>query len=378
MFPNLESHVFNSYLLQSSNTFCGCDDRNISCQSWLALYNWTRNTYTVFTKAPELMMIQLHEDFEFLNTYFAEKNGRPKLKSEIRKALTAMNSFLRVVWDASIAGACNENSLILPDGYEISKKYVKLLGYTGIEVRDNSLYTNNYVGMFSALKQLTQQTDGFAPPWKFRNETFSPELSVYANGFRRFVRCVYDKNAISAVDVFGRLSGNIDAYNKLIQWLKSNGYKYGVCFDISEVKDLEASGISFKKNIKGANITDDYFMVYDHEHIGIRAEYSTLHNPPQSFHLTIQNPRDILSNFKILPQIIQKFIVSYHAKCNNCGYCTQRNKGKSKPFTIQAIFKGKTYSFCPINHVYTYCWQTLSDELVDGFIAYLGYIQDKI
>ncbi|MEG0229123.1 MAG: hypothetical protein RR640_00800 [Oscillospiraceae bacterium] len=118
--------------------------------------------------------------------------------------------------------------------------------------------------------------------------------------------------------------------------------------------------------------------MYDHDHIGFRTEYSIMRTPVQSYHLTIQNPRDILTNFETLPMILQNFIVKYHAKCNNCGYCTQRSKGKQKPYTIVAKFKNKSIAFCPINYVYTYCWNSLNDELADELIAYLEYLQKTI
>jgi hypothetical protein len=374
MYKNLESRIFNAYLLQSSHKFLRCEENNVDCELWLALYNWTRNAYTVFAEAPELMLKQLHEDTDFRNTYIAEQNGRPKLKDEMRKAITAMNNFLRVVWEATLAGVCYDNALLLPDDYIISKKYVELLRHTGIEMINNRLCANEYCGMFSALWQLTMQTDGFTPPWKYRESIFSPELSVYANGFRRFARCVYDENAIPMIDLFRGLSKNTVAYDRLILFLNNKGFKYGFCLDSSEVKNMESLGISYLKNIKGNETPDGLFIVYDHDHIGFEAWFSALQEPPYGYKLVIQKPRDILSNFDTLPQTVRKFIVDYHAKCDNCGYCSQRNHGKSKPFTIYAEYEGKKYPFCPINHVYSYCWDVLSDELVDGIIAYLDYL----
>lgn len=376
MYKNLESRIFNAYLLQSPHEFPGCGQNNADYESWLALYHWTRNAYSVFVKAPELMVSQLHEDTEFRNTYFAVNNGGPKLKDEMRKAITAMNNFLRVLWEAVFAGVCIGNTLMLPDDYKITKKQAELLGYTGVEMKNNHLYADNYSGMFFALRQLTMQTDGFAPPWKYREATYSPELSVYANGFRRFVRCVYDEKAIPLIDLFDGLSENTAAYDRLLMWLNNNNFQYNFCLDTSEVKNMESSSISFKKNIYANEVSDGLLMMYDHEHIGIEAWLSALHEPPQGFRLVIQKPRDILAGFDTLPQTVRRFIVNYHAKCNNCGYCSQRSKGKSKPFTIYAEYDGKTYPFCPINHVYSYCWDVLSDELVDGLIAYLDYLQN--
>jgi hypothetical protein len=375
MYNSLESHVFDSYLQRSPSQFAGCDDSGEDYDTWLSLYNWTRNTYLFFSKKPELLIKQLHDDCDLpgiFGTYSTLQNGA-KIKTALRKAIAAMNSLLQFVWETTLVSECNDNLLVLPEDYIISKKYMTLLNYTGIEIIDNCLIANDYSGMFSALKELTKHTDGFAPPWNYRNEPYSHQLSIYANGFRRFIRCIYDKNSISLVDLFGGLSGDIDAFNRLIGWLKDNNYQQGLCLDTS---NFESSGISFKKNVTGNNISNDNLLLYDHDHIGFRAEYCVIRTPRQSFHLTIQNPRDILSSFEVLPPIVQKFIINYHAKCWNCGYCTQRSNGKCKPYTMIVKFESKSYPFCPINHLYSYCWNTLTNELVDGLIAYLEYIQN--
>jgi hypothetical protein len=374
MYTSLESRVFDSYFKQSPNEFAGCDESVVSKNSWLSLYNWTRNTYQFFANNPELLIKQLHEDCDLpgiFGTYSTIKNG-DKIKTALRKAITALNSLLQFVWESTIVGECNynEKSLILPEDYKIAKKYITLIGFTGIAVVGNSLVAEDYAGMFSALKELTKQMDDFVPTWCHENGNCSAEL----NGYRRFVRCIYDKNFTSWINIFGDLSCDINAFNRLAQWLKDNNYMEGIWLDTSNNKSFESSGISYKKNITGENISNGNIYLYDHDHIGFKAQYSVIRTPAQSFHLTIQNPRDILSSFETLPPILQNFIVKYHAKCNHCGYCIQRSKGKCEPYTIVAKFKGKAFPFCPIKYVYSYCWNSLNDEIVDGLIAYLQYL----
>jgi|GEM_PF-6111680 hypothetical protein len=374
MYANLESRVFDSYLKQSPNEFAGCDESVVSKNYWFALYNWTRNTYQLFANNPEFLIKQLHENCDLpgiFGTYSTLENGA-KIKAALRKAIAAMNSLLQFVWESTLAGKCNDGSLTLPENYKIPKKYITLLGHTGITVADNSLIANDYAGMFSALKELTKQTDDFVSTWSHHaNGNCSAEL----NGYRRFVRCVYDKSLASWFDIFGDLSGDITAFNKLTRWLKDNNFQEGIWLDTGS---FESPGVSFKKNITGENLSNGNIYLYDHDHIGFKSQYSIIRMPAQSFHLTIQNPRDILSSFETLPPILQNFIVKYHAKCNNCGYCTMRSKGKCKPYTIIAKFEGKAYPFCPIHHVYSYHWNSLNDEIVDGLAAYLQYLQNFI
>lgn len=379
MYVSLESRVFDSYLIQSPKEFAGCDDSAVDKSSWLALYRWTRSTYSIFAKKPELLIKQLHDDCDLpgiFDTYSSFENGA-KIKTALRKAITAINSLLQFVWETALISECNEMSLTLSDNCKITKKYATLLGHTGITVTDSCLIADDYRGMFSALKELTKQTDGFTPTWNYRDQAYTPKLSIYTNGYRRFVRCSYDKSSNFSIDLFSDLSGDTKAFNRLIGWLKDNNYEQGLWLDSSDAKNFESSGISFKKNITGENISNENLYLYDHDHIGFKAEYSVIRTPAQSFHLTIQNPRMILSSFEALPPILQSFIAKYHAKCNNCGYCTQRSKGKCKPYTIVARLEDKSYPFCPINHVYSYCWNTVSDEVADGIIAYLKYIRSN-
>jgi hypothetical protein len=185
---------------------------------------------------------------------------------------------------------------------------------------------------------------------------------------------VYDETEDSVKDVFRRLSGSASAFDALVKWLTDNGYQYA--FNPKN-NNMEQSAITFMKTIDGS-VPSGGFDIYDHTHIGVRMEFNALEKPPQKFCLTIQKPREILNAFSGLPPEVQKFIVQHHCKCAGCGYCTQRSRGKNKPFTICAEYDGKTYPFCPIQHVYTYRWTELNDELKNGITAYLDYLQNTI
>lgn len=111
--------------------------------------------------------------------------------------------------------------------------------HTGIVLKRRSLYAENYPGMFSAIKDLVS----------------------YPNGFKRFVRCSYNENSDVMILVYKQFTGNDSAFEKLVDWLRKNDYKYTVTLDDSEVQDFESSRISFMKNITGNNTT--IFPGYD-------------------------------------------------------------------------------------------------------------------
>ncbi|WP_313561054.1 hypothetical protein [Ruminiclostridium cellobioparum] len=144
------------------------------------------------------------------------------------------------IFNPFVLGGNIQNSiLIISEDIKITPKNIKLLEHTGIVLKRRSLYAENYPGMFSAIKDLVS----------------------YPNGFMRFVRCSYNENSDVMILVYKQFTGNDSAFEKLVDWLRKNDYKYTVTLDDSEVQDFESSRISFMKNITGNNTT--IFPGYD-------------------------------------------------------------------------------------------------------------------
>ena len=349
MYKNLESRIFNSYLLQSAPELLVCNESSLSREAWESLYNWTKNTYNFFGEHPELIMKIIHEDDAHQGWY-----GKmvPQLKADMLKCFKSMNGLLELVWNCILVGNIQDDLLMITDDIKITPRNICLLGYTGIKVKNGSLQAKDYPGMFSA----------------------ACNLSFYPDGFRRFVRCLYNGNSDIMISIYRQFAGDNIAFDKLISWLRENNYKYAVTLDDSEMKIFESSKISFTKNIYG-NETD--FSGYDHEHIGFIAYFCALKGQQSVFRLLIQRVRDVLADFNNLNPVLQKFIIDNHARCNNCGYCTQRSKGKQKPYTIITYYKNYKYALCPINYVYTYHWGKINDKLAECIIAFLKYFEER-
>lgn len=95
MYKNLESRIFNSYLLQSAPELSICSDSSLSKDAWQSLYNWTQNTYSFFSEHPESIMKEIHEDDAY--PWGMRAIEKPKLKTNMRKSLKTMNSLLQLV-----------------------------------------------------------------------------------------------------------------------------------------------------------------------------------------------------------------------------------------------------------------------------------------
>lgn len=179
-------------------------------------------------------------------------------------------------------------------------------------------------------------------------------------------------------DIFRPFAVDLEAYDRLIGWLLSKGYHYHPRMNRSDVNNFEATEISFMKNINGQNTMIG--SMYEHDHIGIFITFNALTRGQTFFMLSAQDVRETLSQLDSLKPEMQKFLIEYHARCDGCGYCTQRNRARTsnpRPYTINVDYSGTQYSLCPINYVYTYCWCTLNEVLVDGIIGYLELMERK-
>jgi hypothetical protein len=353
-YKNLESRMVNAYLLQSAPIFEPDTNCSVSESEQKELYEWTRQVYAEIVQAPELLVKVIHEDDAHPNRFNKVSYGKPQLISDMRKVNKAMNELMQGIWNMVIACKIVSNEFRLPDDYIVPKKYSNHLEKLGIHIEQNVIHTTRPI--LSAIKNLAK----------------------YENGFERFIRCSYQEDMSVFIDTFRPFAINEKAYDRLIQWLQSNGFQYQARLNGGEVKNLEASQILFMKNIHGQEV--DFKSMYDHDHIGLFVHFTAVIKEPTAFLLLAQDVRETLNAFDSLKPELKRFIIYYHARCNGCGYCTQRNRGKTpniKPYTIIVEYEGSKHALCPINYVYTYCWNLLNDELVDGIIGYLEYLQER-
>jgi uncharacterized protein YhfF len=338
----LESRMFDSYLKLSVPEYV--IEKTYGKGDELDLCRFTRNAYSLFAKKPELLAKTLNEDDAHPARFNCSAYGKPKLKINMRKAMKMVSDFMKFIWDIT----ADKNT-------KIPAKYKNILPEVGIILNEDAISSSEYPGMFNALAR----------------------LYISDNGFQRFIRCVYDYDFYKSI--FGEIFGNKKLLDDFISKLEEQGYKHRVSLDSGGVKSFEAANAYWLKGIND-NPLPRNLSLYDNNHYGMHICFSALLKDQILIFLMIQDVRKILAMFDELDEKLREFIVKNHARCDNCKYCVQRNKNRTanlKTYTVFIKHNEKTYALCPINHVYTYCWNYIDEDLLNGMILYLE-VQEKL
>lgn len=351
----LQTRVFDSYLKLSVSENIIKHLRN--ADEFLDLCRFTRNTYALFIEEPTLLLKTLNEDDSYPNPFNASSYGKPKLKVNMRRALKVISDFMQFVWNIVTEGNQCNGGIKIKEDTKIPKKYKSILSDVGLVIEDEIITSNEYPNMFIALIRLAD----------------------VENGFERFVRCVYDEYSLCKY-IFGAIINDTNLFNKLIAEVEKRGYIYKANLNRAEAKSFEGMKIAWTKSVDGSDAPNNISM-YDRNNYGIFFNYSVIFKDQLLLFLRIQNVRKVLESFDTLDEKLREFIVTTHAQCHGCGYCTQRNKNRVaavKPHIISVEYNGKAYALCPVlDYVYSYCWNHLNENLVDGILLYLE-LQEKI
>lgn len=338
-YKTLEERIVDSYLIQSAIKFVKRDKSKLTEKDQMILFDFTKNIYTTIKNNPEILFKEFHNDDAHPNRFNCSSYNKPDLKKHMRKAIKTIDDFLYIIY-----------SIGLGNDIKIPKKYHDLYNIIGI---DNNKKIHEVLKQFIGKEKLS---------------------------FHNFIRCMYSENYKYFVEIFGQFIEDQKAYERLIKWLIDNDYIYVPFLVNSEVKNSESCGFGFYKKVKNDDKEAYNFSMYRHWNIGLFMDYNVLIQEPVIYDLRIQSVRNILEKFNELDDILKNFICNYHARCNGCNYCIQRHLKKSKnvkTFARIVEHNNKKLALCPINYVYSYCWNTLDDKMVDGIIAFLKLMEKE-
>jgi len=339
-YKTLEERIVDSYLIQSAVKFVKRDKSKLSENDQLILYDFTKNIYTTIKNTPDILFKEFHDDDAHPNRFNCSSYNKSYLKNYMRKAIKTIDDFMFIIY-----------SIGLNNDIKIPKKYLTLYNFIGIE---NNMKIHDILKQFIGKEKLP---------------------------FHNFIRCMYNENYQYFVEIFEQFSKDPKAYKRLIKWLKDNDYIYVPFLVNSEVKNSESCGMGFYKKVKNDEKGSYNFSMYGHWNIGLFMDYNVLIQEPVIFDLRLQSMRNILEKFNEFDDTLKNFICNYHARCSgSCNYCIQRHLKKNKnvkKFTIIVEHNNKKLTLCPIHYVYTYCWNTLNDERINGIIAYLKLMEKE-
>lgn len=333
-FTSAEQRIANAYL-DLFPDFVPAEDAEISVKEQEEFYRLIERLYRLGFEEPELFVPSLHEDDCFPNRFNRTSYAKPKLQSNMRKFSKAVEGLLEAMF---------------------------LLGQGG-EVKLNKRQA-------AVLERLDAQTPSAA--WVWMSTRPGANLS-------RFSHCLFRADYPYSSAVYARLLGE-GPFRRLEGWMAGHGYRW---YDIADVPASDCKfSLTYANPAWGADTPRGGFE-YKIRHTGISTRYDAMIAEPATIGLCIPNGmKAYLEAFGRMEPRVQDFVVERTKKCDGCRYCVQTDKTGARPLAaIPVSYRQEEIRLCPHFPGYSYCWSTLTDELVDQMIALLAFmdsfVQDK-
>jgi hypothetical protein len=268
----------------------------------------------------------------------------------MRKVVKDADDLLQIMLLMGQHGRLEADALVVEESVKVSKKHARVLAELGLHRSEEPdgvvLSHDTYAGMF--------------PAWVWM--ATRPGASLLG-----FSRCLFRERYPYASQVYARLSGSDAAFGRLETYLIEHGYNRMENWNGELTLDYYKTH-GDKPPTKGG-------FQYGIHHTGVSAGYDLLMDVPPVFGLCIPRMKEILVDFAHMPSGVQDFVVDRTKKCDGCRYCVQTDKTGTRPLAhVRVDHNGTSYRLCPYYPGYSYCWEGLSDELVDNCIAMLDYM----
>ncbi|QHQ61892.1 hypothetical protein Ana3638_14800 [Anaerocolumna sedimenticola] len=350
-FQNLEQRIIHMYL-DTFPEFVPVYDKTVSEQAQKQFYDFMKDIYRILYDDPGLLFTSTHADDAHTNRFNKSADKKPELTNQMRRISKKIEDFLAVLFTIGNKGSLDKNRLVAWNELKINKNHLNILNSLGLKygVEDNRkvFIHEEYGDLFYGWKLLTDK----------------PGASLLS-----FSRCMYNSKYSYACDIYKRLCGKEEAFEKLINFLEENGYIRIDNRDNQIALDYVKNYDSKEQPVKDAWA--------ERTHGGISAKYDPFIWQPVYFCLRLPKTKEVLSAFKSMEEELQDFIIKYNKKCDNCGYCTQTDKtGTRKPNYI-TVNKGKDYNLCLLFPGFNYCFTDIQEEVADSMIRCLSFI-DKV
>lgn len=338
-YPSLEARILSAYL-ESMPDFTPAKDSPVGHSEQARFYAFVRGVYARAAESPEILgLLTLHPDDAHPNRFNKSAYGKPNLAASIRKAAAAIDAFFSFLAEAGEAGAADADSMILPEDFHIPKKHRRAMEAVGLKVAENQISSERWPGIFRA--------------WKLLSYPCADEACRKRRA-ARMQRCAFVENAPGLRGTFTRLMG--DEAASLIAWLEAHGYAREAA-----VIGREVTALRYLKNGVGVQFLYDY-----------QAEV------PAYMALIQREWRGLLPKFDSMETGLQDFVAAHNKKCDGCGFCTQRARGKTQPYAVTVSHNGAPLALCPLFPQYNYVFESLNPQTVAGAIECLRFMQKHL
>jgi len=295
-------------------------------------YTIMKGLYQLIFEDPTIIVPALHEDDAFPNRYSKSSYGKPELQANVRKIIKAMDTLLQNLF---------------------------------ITGQDANVMLNKK--QMSALSQLGVNSLARVPPaWTWMASR--PGASLIS-----FSYCFFKEDYSYSPDIYARLLGE-DAFRKLKRWMVGQGYKQ---YDIHHTTASDCKLSLTYANPAWSTERPNGGFEYKVISTGIAAQYDPCFKQSVVLGLCIPKGlmRTVLESFDTMCETLKTFVVERTTKCWECRFCVQTDKTGKRPLAnILIEYDQAEYNLCTYFPGYSYCWNSIDDELADRLIEMLSFM----
>lgn len=300
---------------------------------------------------PNILFPSLNEDYGFPSVFTAAGSGREEMLDIIRKQWNTINNLILLIIDIGKNGIF-DGEKVEYNG-KISSRIKNIFSFSNIEINKNEI-VNKGNPFFKALK------------W-FAN--------VDKINIKQFATCSFNPDHDYLTPILSLLCSKEEgACDKIIKWLDDNKYERVYC--LNQYPKCNDYMVSYIKDINNKITPVGFPYMGDHNHIGFSMEYRYTGKIPYFCTIRIQKMKEILEDFPKLSKSIQEFIIKTNKKCDNCCYCIQTDKTKTRPKAfVKTEYEGKIYLLCPYYPGFNYSFKDLTMKDSEIIIEFLELIE---
>lgn len=349
------------YFLMTYSDFLPVKSDKADEEAQRAAYDFLRGLYGLLYNEPQRLWKKELPDDSYDN--WEPQKDRPELAETIRKYIVTVDKLMAAVCHAVYSGSLTDGGIFLEKGACEDESELKKLKKLDVDVKATAEGT--------LIRLPVKTAEGLKLLAEISVE--AEKEAVYKNSdYIRFSRGIFDVGEGFTKRVFARLSGDEEAFGRLIGYFEENGF-------------VRIENRCFSNRFSKVSL--DYIRYHDKEfdeipsffaentHSG--AEIALEEIRGESFVITLRIPyfKRLLEMAEEMSDDVRTFVCDTTKKCDGCGYCTQTDKTGKRP---RAAVKVGKYMLCPLFSGFSYRKRGIDDAFADNAIGLMKFIGERM